>query len=62
MYLHKPFVQGEIPSPRRAHSMTLLKNYLVVFGGGDGSSYFNDVYFLDLGESIQWLLFYNQKE
>jgi hypothetical protein len=45
----KPRVTGEIPPPRRAHTLTAVKNYLVVFGGGNEATYFNDLYVYNIG-------------
>ena len=46
--------KGEPPSPRSAHSMTVLDGkYIVVFGGGSVSRCFNDVHVLDT-QSLEW--------
>ncbi|UPR04437.1 galactose oxidase [Chloropicon primus] len=46
--------KGEPPSPRSAHSMTVVDDkYIVVFGGGSVSRCFNDLYVLDL-QSMEW--------
>lgn len=42
-----PEAQGDIPPPCRAHTATLVDRRLVVFGGGEGPVYRNDVYVLD---------------
>ena len=42
-----PQVQGKIPKPCRAHTATLVDRKLIVFGGGEGPAYYNDVYILD---------------
>lgn len=43
-------VSGDKPSPRRAMSMTALSDKkLILFGGGDHHSYFNDLYLFDTG-------------
>lgn len=38
---------GDTPPPCRAHTTTLVDRRLVVFGGGEGPVYRNDVYILD---------------
>jgi hypothetical protein len=40
-------VCGEIPVPLRAMTCTAVGKKLIVFGGGDGPAYYNDVYVLD---------------
>ncbi|KAK7751199.1 hypothetical protein SLS62_006884 [Diatrype stigma] len=43
-----PQVFGDAPAPLRAMTCTAIANRrLVVFGGGDGPAYYNDVYVLD---------------
>lgn len=42
-----PEMQGDIPPPCRAHTATLVDRRIVVFGGGEGPVYYNDVYILD---------------
>ena len=43
-----PQVFGDVPVPLRAMTCTAINNKrLVVFGGGDGPAYYNDVYVLD---------------
>lgn len=40
----------EEPTPRAGHTSTLIsKNILLIFGGGDGTKMFNDVWLLNLG-------------
>jgi hypothetical protein len=41
--------QGTIPPPLYAHSATLVGKNVYVFGGTDGTKYFNTVFVLDLG-------------
>ncbi|KAK4047705.1 hypothetical protein OIV83_005213 [Microbotryomycetes sp. JL201] len=44
----KPKVTGQVPPVTRAHTATTaLDDYIFVFGGGDGPTYYNDVYILD---------------
>jgi len=45
--LHK--TKGMVPPPRpcRAHSANLIGDYIYVFGGGNGPSYFNTLYLLN---------------
>lgn len=42
-----PEVVGDIPPPCRAHTATLVDRKLIVFGGGEGPLYYNEVYILD---------------
>ena len=46
-YWSCPHVVGEIPLSLRAMTCTAVGKKLVVFGGGDGPAYYNDVYVLD---------------
>ena len=43
----RPEMQGEIPPPCRAHTATLVDRKLVVFGGGQSSTYYSDIWVLD---------------
>ncbi|KAF3931188.1 hypothetical protein ABW19_dt0204939 [Dactylella cylindrospora] len=48
MYWSKPEVSGDVPPPLRAMTTTAVNNKkLIIFGGGDGPTYYNDVYVLD---------------
>jgi Rab9 effector protein with kelch motifs len=47
MFWSHPQMLGDIPPPCRAHTATLVDRKLVVFGGGQGPQYYNDVYVLD---------------
>ena len=38
---------GDVPIPLRAMTCTAVGKKLVIFGGGDGPAYYNDVYVLD---------------
>ncbi|GAM24962.1 hypothetical protein SAMD00019534_081370 [Acytostelium subglobosum LB1] len=56
LYWSKPETHGQkgsIPTPQRAHSATLVGTRILVFGGGDGSNYFNDLYSLDT-KTLTW--------
>lgn len=48
--------RGQLPPPRRAHTTVLYRNYLVVFGGGNGQAALNDVWALDVSDSsrLSW--------
>lgn len=52
-YFSIPHVCGEIPVPLRAMTCTAVGKKLIVFGGGDGPAYYNDVYVLDT-VSFRW--------
>lgn len=39
-----------LPPPRRAHTTVLYRNFLVVFGGGNGQAALNDVWALDVSD------------
>jgi N-acetylneuraminic acid mutarotase len=45
--------QDEAPCARECHSICTLNDKLVLFGGNDASSRFNDVYVLDTA-SMMW--------
>lgn len=42
-----PEMRGEMPPPCRAHTATLVDRKIYVFGGGEGPTYYNDLYILD---------------
>ncbi|EIW73197.1 hypothetical protein TREMEDRAFT_37220 [Tremella mesenterica DSM 1558] len=42
--------KAALPPPRRAHTTVLYRNYLVVFGGGNGQAALNDVWALDVSD------------
>lgn len=43
--------RNQLPPPRRAHTTVLYRNYLVVFGGGNGQAALNDVWALDVSDA-----------
>jgi hypothetical protein len=47
---------GPLPDPRRGHTIVFDKTYFrwLLFGGFDGTSYFNDVWALDLSGAPTW--------
>lgn len=47
MQWSNPSTLGDIPPPCRAHTATLVDRRIVMFGGGESSRYYNDVYVLD---------------
>jgi hypothetical protein len=57
MSWRRPKCGGDVPPPLAGHSSTLVrlnnKNYLLVFGGGDGNELYNDVFMLDIS-CYQW--------
>ncbi|XP_077395658.1 uncharacterized protein LOC144031969 isoform X2 [Festucalex cinctus] len=46
---YKPIVDGVKPLPRFGHSITLLSQRFVIFGGRKTATYLNDLHILDLG-------------
>ncbi|WRT63332.1 uncharacterized protein IL334_000237 [Kwoniella shivajii] len=48
--------KSPIPPPRRAHTTVAYRNYLVVFGGGNGQAALNDVWALDVSDlnNLNW--------
>ncbi|XP_077412460.1 uncharacterized protein LOC144043083 isoform X2 [Vanacampus margaritifer] len=46
---YKPIVDGVKPLPRFGHSITLLSQRLIIFGGRKTATYLNDLHILDLG-------------
>ena len=42
-----PEMMGDLPPPCRAHSATVVGTSILIFGGGDGSTYYNHLYVLD---------------
>ncbi|KAJ7737879.1 galactose oxidase [Mycena maculata] len=43
----RPDTVGDVPPPSRAHTATLVDRKLVIYGGGQGSTYYDSVYVLD---------------
>lgn len=52
----KPSITTRLPPPRRAHTTVLYRNFLVVFGGGNGQAALNDVWALDISDArrLSW--------
>lgn len=46
----KPKVEGEAPSPRRAHTTCLWNQKIIIVGGGDGARALADVHILDVSD------------
>jgi hypothetical protein len=46
---YQPRPLGDVPSPRAAHTATVIGTHLYVFAGNDGQHLFNDLYVLDTG-------------
>jgi hypothetical protein len=48
----KPVITAKhgLPPPRRAHTTVFYRNFLVVFGGGNGQAALNDVWALDVSD------------
>lgn len=49
-------MRGDMPPPCRAHTATLVDRKIYVFGGGEGPTYYNDLFILDTGMAIQTFL------
>eukprot|EP00026_Physarum_polycephalum_P007434 Phypoly_transcript_07494.p1 GENE.Phypoly_transcript_07494~~Phypoly_transcript_07494.p1 ORF type:complete len:511 (-),score=89.38 Phypoly_transcript_07494:100-1416(-) len=49
----KTVTTGKPPSPRAGHTAVAVGNKMVVFGGGDGNRYLNDIIVLDT-EKMEW--------
>ncbi|KAJ7260916.1 hypothetical protein B0H12DRAFT_1013840 [Mycena haematopus] len=47
MQWSRPETVGETPPPSRAHTATLVDRKIVVYGGGQGSTYYDTIYVLD---------------
>jgi N-acetylneuraminic acid mutarotase len=50
---YQPKIVGEVPCQRAAHSATVIGNLIYIFGGNDGSSFFNDLHILDT-DMLEW--------
>ena len=50
---------GDLPPPCRAHTAILVDRKLFIFGGGEGPTYYNDLYILDTSTSTLPLLAHN---
>jgi Kelch motif/Galactose oxidase, central domain len=48
-----PEMQGDLPPPCRAHSATLVGRKIVIFGGGEGATYYHTVHVFDI-PSRRW--------
>ncbi|CAJ1073619.1 probable serine/threonine-protein kinase DDB_G0272254 [Xyrichtys novacula] len=46
---YQPIVEGDRPLPRYGHSVTLMSQKLIIFGGQRTATYLNDLHVLDLG-------------
>ena len=53
MFCTKIELEGNLPSPRAAHSANIIGSKLYIFGGWNGFSAFNDVFAMDL-ENYTW--------
>eukprot|EP01114_Cavostelium_apophysatum_P020580 TRINITY_DN6940_c0_g1_i1.p1 TRINITY_DN6940_c0_g1~~TRINITY_DN6940_c0_g1_i1.p1 ORF type:complete len:531 (-),score=115.10 TRINITY_DN6940_c0_g1_i1:20-1612(-) len=49
----RPVTTGTVPDCRAGHTMTSIGTKLLIFGGGDGSHYLNDLHILDT-ETMAW--------
>ncbi len=52
MSWNKTIATGKPPSPRAGHTSIAFGSNLIVFGGGDGGRYLNDIHVLDTGKNI----------
>lgn len=50
---YQPDVSGEPPSPRAAHTATVVGPRIYIFGGNDGQQVYNDVHYFDT-EHLEW--------
>ncbi len=44
-------VSGKIPPPRHSHSLIAVGTKIYLFGGHDGSTWLNDLYAFDTGDT-----------
>ena len=57
LYLHKPIIRGnKRPSPRSYHSAIVVGRRMFIFGGLDGISELDEVWYLDMGSFFPFLL------
>jgi hypothetical protein len=49
------YVTGSSPAARSRHSATMIGSKLFVFGGGDETRVYNDLYILDCGRFFRKL-------
>ncbi|CAG8606365.1 21548_t:CDS:2 [Rhizophagus irregularis] len=54
MYWNRARTIGDPPPICRAHSSTLVDKKLFIFGGGDGPTYFNDLFIFDT-DVLEWI-------
>lgn len=47
-------IQGNSPSPRHGHTMSVISNKIYCFGGMAGTKFYNDVHILDI-EKCAWI-------
>lgn len=52
MYWYYPECTGDILTQRKGHTATAVEDKVYVFGGGDGPTFFNDLYVLDTSNKI----------
>lgn len=52
----KPKIEGDPPSPRRAHTTCIWNQKIIIVGGGDGARALADVHTLDVSDpqSLKW--------
>jgi hypothetical protein len=49
MTWNRPVTTGIAPPIRAGNTLNVFGNKLLIFGGGDGSHYLNDLHILDTG-------------
>ena len=54
-YTNESADSNNVPSPRAGHSMESYDNFVVVFGGGNRTQFFGELYFFDVVNS-KWEL------
>ena len=55
------FAEGEIPLARRAHLTVVYERKMYVFGGWNGTDYFDDAYYYHFSAYIPFLCLKNMK-